>query len=87
MKMFASRSTTAPTSAKSGFSGVLAVGQHFLTFLGESARRADEQRRFAALPRRYLDDADLTPSDFPVSWRGLDAIAPRHAAMALIHSV
>ena len=85
--MSAVRSPAAQTSAISPLAGLVALGQHFLTRIGDSARRADDQRRFAALPRRYLDDAGMTPADFPVSLRGLDAIAPRHTAMALIHSV
>jgi hypothetical protein len=85
--MSASRSTAAQASATSRFASLVTLGQHFLTRIGESARRADDQRRFAALPRRYLDDAGMTPSDFRLSLRGLDAIAPRHAAIALIHSV
>ncbi len=85
--MSASRSTAAEASASSRFASLLTRGQHFLTLIGDAGRRAEDQRRFAALPRRYLDDAGMTPADFPVSLRGLDAIAPRHVAIALIHSV
>jgi hypothetical protein len=85
--MSGSRLAAADAPATSGLASVVKFGQHFLTLIGDAGRRADDQRRFAALPRRYLDDAGLTPADFPVSLRGLDAIAPRHAAIALIHSV
>ncbi|MGD0641795.1 MAG: hypothetical protein ABSC22_13695 [Roseiarcus sp.] len=34
--------------------------QHLLNIVGEAAIRASERSRYAALPRRYLDDVGMT---------------------------
>lgn len=34
--------------------------QHLLNIVAEAATRASERSRYAALPRRYLDDVGIT---------------------------
>ncbi len=63
---------------------VATVGQHILNTVAEAARRAADKGRFAALPRRYLDDAGMTPGDFAAA---ADMMPPRDATIAFAHSV
>ncbi len=64
------------------FRAAATLGQHILTLVGDAARNAADRGRFAALPRRYLDDAGMTPSDFA----DFDSIDPRGATATLAHS-
>ncbi len=73
-----------PASDLSLALAVATVGQHILNRLAESARRAADRGRFAALPRRYLDDVGMTPGDFASA---LEPMQPRDAAVAFAHSV
>ena len=43
-----------------GFAAVLAIGKRILNGLSEVSAAASDRSRFAALPRRYLDDVDMT---------------------------
>ena len=44
-------------------------------------------RRFAALPRRYLDDVGMTFADLDAALPGMDASDPRNSPSTLAHSV
>lgn len=70
-------------ATNSSFCSVAARGQYILNLVGEAARRAADRSRFAALSRRYLDDAGLTPGELYAALRGAGALDPR----ALAHSV
>ena len=43
-----------------GFRRIGSVCQHLLNIVAEAATRASERSRYAALPRRYLDDVGMT---------------------------
>jgi hypothetical protein len=68
-----------PTAGKSHVAGVWARGQHILNLLAEVPRRRAENRRLAALPRRYLDDAGIALSDIDAALPGMDPFFPRNA--------
>ena len=69
------------------FRSVAAMGQHILNLVGEAARRAVDRSRFAALPRRYLDDVGMTPGELDAALPGAGEVDPRIAPSALAHSV
>ena len=79
---------TAPTNpGNTNFRSVAALGQHILNQIGEAARRAADRSRFAALSRRYLDDAGMTPGELGAALPGLGGLDPRNTPSALAHSV
>jgi hypothetical protein len=82
-KMSAPRAESA-SSELSLVRAVQTIGQHILTLVAEAGRRAADRGRFAALPRRYLDDVGMTPGDFAAA---LDTMQPRDATVAFAHSV
>ena len=69
------------------FASVWATGQHILTLVAAAAQRAADRSRFAALPRRHLDDAGMTLADLDAALPGMDASDPRNVPSALAHSV
>ena len=64
-----------------------APGQYILTRVADAARRAADRSRFAALPRRYLDDVGMTFADLDAALPGMDASDPRNSLCTLAHSV
>jgi hypothetical protein len=68
-----------PTAGKSNVAAVWVVGQHILNLLTAAPRRLVENRRLAALPRRYLDDAGIALSDLDAALPGMDPFFPRNA--------
>jgi hypothetical protein len=79
---------TGPTNpGNNNFRSVSAAGQHILNLVGEAARRAVDNSRFAALSRRYLDDAGMTPGELSAALPGLGGLDPRNSPSALAHSV
>ena len=66
---------------------VRAVGQHILTLIATVARRVEDRRRVAALPRRYLDDAGIVFSERDAGLPGMDPFFPRNAANILTRNV
>jgi hypothetical protein len=64
-----------------------AIGQYILNLVGAAARRAADRRRFSGLPRRYLDDVDMTPAELEAALAQLDSLDARQAPGALVHSV
>ena len=84
--MSASRMTAPGASfdnGSNGFHALAAAGQHILNLVGEAARRAADRGRYAALPRRYLDDVGMTPAELPFS----DVADLRNDPVTLAHSV
>jgi hypothetical protein len=76
-----------PTAGKSNVAGVWAGGQHILNLLAGVWRRRAENRRLAALPRRYLDDAGIALSDLDAALPGMEPSFPRNARSILTRSV
>ena len=72
-----------PTVGKSHVAVVWAVGQHILNLLAAAPRRLGENRRLAALPRRYLDDAGIALSDIDAALPGMEPFFPRNARNVL----
>jgi hypothetical protein len=72
-----------PTSGKSNVAVIWAVGQHILNLLAAAPRRLGENRRLAALPRRYLDDAGIALSDIDAALPGMEPFFPRNARNVL----
>ena len=68
-------------------SRMTAPGQHILTRVANAARRAADRSRFAALPRRYLDDVGMTFADLDAALPGMNASDPRNSPCTLAHSV
>jgi len=68
-----------PTAGKSNVAAVLAKGQHILNLFAAAPRRLAENRRLAALPRRYLDDAGIALSDLDAAMPGMDPFFPSNA--------
>ena len=64
-----------------------ASGQHFLNLVATAAQRAADRRRFSGLPRRYLDDVDMTPGELDAALAQLDSLDLRQAPETLAHSV
>ena len=69
------------------FRSVAATGQYILNQIGEAARRAADRSRFAALSRRHLDDAGMTPGELEAALPGAGEVDSRIAPSALAHSV
>ena len=76
-----------PTAGKSHVAGVWAKGQHILNLCGTPARRLAENRRLAALPRRYLEDAGIALSDVHAALPGMEPSFPRNARNILTRGV
>jgi hypothetical protein len=74
-------------AGKSNFAAVLAMGQHILNRYAAAARRREESRRLAALPRRYLDDAGIALSDLDVALPGMEPSFPSNARIILTRGV
>jgi hypothetical protein len=74
-------------AGKSNLAAVLAKGQHILNLLAAVPRRRGEDRRLAALPRRYLDDAGIALSDLDAALPGMEPSFPRNARSILTRSV
>lgn len=66
---------------------ILAAGQHILNRVVAAAQRAADRSRFAALSRRYLDDAGMTLAELDAALPGMDAHDPRNTPTVLAHSV
>jgi len=82
------------TAAEFGFKprsgasvSLLAVSQYILNFAAATARRAADRRRLVGLPRRYLDDAGITPADFDAALPGMHPSFPHNAQSILSRSV
>jgi hypothetical protein len=74
-------------AGKSNLAAVLGKGQHILNFLAGASRRWAEDRRLAALSRRYLDDAGIARSDLDAALPGMEPSFPRNARSILTRSV
>ena len=70
-----------------GFHALAAAGQHILNLIGEAARRAADRGRYAALPRRYLDDVGMTRAELDAALPISEVADLRNAPVTLTHSV
>jgi len=84
-RMIAPGAWTNPGS--NNFRSIAATGQYILNLVRESARRAADRSRLAALSRRHLDDAGMTPGELVAALPGAGDVDPRIAPSALAHSV
>ncbi len=73
-----------PSPGPRRFRALTSVGQHILNSLTAAAQRAADRSRFAGLPRRYLDDVDMTPAERELQ---IPHVEPVEAPSALVHSV
>ena len=85
--MTAFRMNAPNNPGNSNFRSFAAAGKLILNLIGEAARRAADNSRFAALSRRYLDDAGMTPGELGAALPGLGGLDPRNTPSALAHSV
>jgi uncharacterized protein YjiS (DUF1127 family) len=75
------------SAGKNTFVAVSAAGQHILNSVVALARRIEERRTLAELPRRYLDDAGIVVSDFNAGLPGMDPSFPSNAQSLLARRV
>ena len=61
------------------FRPLVEAGQSLLNMLADAARRAQDYSRLQGLPRRYLDDAGLTPAELDAA---LGVATDREASLA-----
>ena len=74
-------------AGKSNLAAILGKGQHILNLLAAASRRWGEDRRLAALPRRYLDDAGIVRSNLDAALPGMEPSFPRNAQNILTRCV